>query len=194
MSHNIHRQVAELHASAINQGFLSELGPRFLTLLYEALAQSPASVLIVETDGEQLRGFVSGGTGLGPIYRNLLKRVPALVLALWPVMFSYRKLKRIFEVLLHTQHATDNNLPSAELYSIAVSPEFRGSGVAERLYQSLRDEFAARGITEFKIVVGDALAPAQAFYRKVGATPMAAVQVHDGVGSTVFVDGRQRQP
>lgn len=190
-SQNIHRKVAELHVSAIDQGFLSELGPRFLTLLYEALDQSPGSVLIVETEGERLRGFVSGGKGLGPVYRSLLKRLPALILALWPVVFSYRQLKRISELLLHTQHATDKNLPSAELYSIAVSPEFRGSGVAERLYNSLRHEFAARGISEFKIVVGDTLAPAQAFYRKVGAKPTAAVQVHDGAGSTVFIDGGQ---
>lgn len=185
---SIHQQVAELHASAISQGFLSELGPRFLTLLYEALDQSAASVLIVEVEGQRLRGFVSGGTGLGPVYWALLRRLPALFFALWPVIFSYRKLKRIAEVLLHTRSASTDQLPASELYSIAVSPEFRGSGVAERLYTKLRDEFKARGISEFKIVVGDALVPAQTFYRKVGAVPVATVEVHDGVGSTVFVD------
>lgn len=193
MSRAIYRQVAELHASAINQGFLSELGPRFLTLLYDALDQSPTSVLIVEIDGERILGFVSGGTGLGPIYRNLLRRLPALVFALWPVVFSYRKLKRIFEVLRHTQHASDTSLPSAELYSIAVSPDSRGTGLAERLYNRLRDEFAARGISEFKIIVGDSLAPAQAFYRKVGAKPIAGIQVHNGVGSIVFVDANRER-
>lgn len=185
---NIYRQVAELHAAAINQGFLSELGPRFLTLLYEAIDQSPSSVLIVEVEEETVRGFVSGGTGLGPVYRNLFKRLPALVFALWPVIFSYRKIKRIAEVLLHTQKGSSRQLPDAELYSIAVSPVFRGTGVAERLYQSLRAEFSARGIGQFKIVVGDVLAPAQAFYKKVGAIPMASIEVHDGVGSTVFID------
>ncbi len=185
---HIHRQVAELHAAAINQGFLSELGPGFLTLLYEAIDQRPVSVLIVEVEGTSVRGFVSGGTGLGPVYRNLLKRLPALVFYLWPVMFSFRKLKRIVEVLLHTRKAVSDQLPNAELYSIAVSPEFRGAGVAERLYNNLRDEFAERGIGEFKIMVGDALAPAQAFYRKIGAVPRASIEVHGGVGSTIFVD------
>lgn len=187
--HKIHQRVAELHIAAINQGFLSELGPRFLTLLYEALDKSPTSVLIVETEGERLCGFVSGGTGLGPVYRNLMKYLPALIFALWPVMFSYRKLKRITEVLLHTRQQSDTEFPRAELYSIAVAPEFRGTGVAERLYKSLRNELTARGIKEFKIVVGDTLAPAQAFYRKMGATPRSTIQVHDGSTSTVFVDG-----
>lgn len=185
---SIHRQVAELHASAISQGFLSELGPRFLTLLYEALDQSAASVLIVEVEGQKVSGFVSGGSGLGPVYWTLLRRFPALLFSLWPVIFSFRKLKRIAEVVLHTRSASADQFPTAELYSIAVSPEFRGTGVAERLYTKLRDEFKARGISEFKIVVGDALVPAQTFYRKVGAVPVSSVEVHDGVGSTVFVD------
>lgn len=184
----IYRQVAELHAAAIDQGFLSRLGPNFLTLLYEAIDQSPTSVLILETKEGRLCGFVSGGSGLGPIYRHLLRRFPALIAALWPVIFSPRKLRKIAEVVLHTRKQPEANLPKAELYSIAVSPEFRGTGVAEQLYQSLRSDFSERGVTEFKVVVGDMLAPAQAFYRKMGAEPKLTLQVHDGVGSTVFVD------
>lgn len=184
----VYRQVAELHAAAIDQGFLSQLGPRFLTLLYEAMDRSTTSVLILETREGKLCGFVSGGTGLGPIYRQLLKRLPLLIAALWPVMFSPRKLGKIVEVVLHTRKQPAANLPEAELYSIAVSPEFRGRGVAERLYRSLRSAFVERGITEFKIVVGDSLAPAQAFYRKVGADPKMTIHVHKGIGSTVFVD------
>jgi ribosomal protein S18 acetylase RimI-like enzyme len=185
---SIHRQVAELHASAINQGFLSELGPHFLTLLYEALDQSVTSVLIVEVEDQTVRGFVSGGTGLGPVYRALFRRLPYLLFALWPVFFSYRKLKRIAEVLLHTRQAAEEELPKAELYSIAISSEVRGSGLAERLYEKLRDEFKARGISEFKIVVGDTLAPAQKFYRKMGATAVTSIQIHGELDSTVFVD------
>lgn len=187
-SRAIYRQVAELHAAAINQGFLSQLGPHFLTLLYEALDQSPTSVLILESKEGRLCGFVSGGSGLGPIYRHLLRRLPDLISALWPAIFSPRKLRKIAEVVLHTRKQPEANLPKAELYSIAVSPEFRGTGVAERLYQSLRSDFAERGVTEFKIVVGDMLAPAQAFYRKMGAKPQVTLQVHDGAGSTVFLD------
>ena len=37
---SVYRQIAELHCSAIDQGFLAELGPAFLTLLYKALDQS----------------------------------------------------------------------------------------------------------------------------------------------------------
>lgn len=187
----VYRQVAELHSTAIDQGFLSQLGPRFLTLLYEAIDQSPASVLIVETRDGLLCGFVSGGIGLGPVYRLLFRRLPSLLAALWPLAFSPSKLCRVVEVLLHTRKQSAADLPSAELYSIAVSPEFRRSGVAERLYDSLGQAFVKRGITEFKIVVGDTLPPAQAFYRKMGAEPKMTIEIHGGAFSTVFVDGRR---
>lgn len=185
---SIYRQVAELHAQAIDQGFLAQLGPAFLALLYEAIDQSASSVLIVETNEGRLCGFVSGGTGLGPVYRNLLKRIPSLAVSMAPVLFSPRKLKRIAEVVVHTRAPSPSGLPDAELYSIAVDPRFRGTGVAERLYRSLCNQFAAGGTREFRIVVGDGLAPAQAFYRKMGAKPVSTLQVHDGAGSTVFVD------
>ena len=189
---SIYRQVAELHASAIDQGFLSQLGPRFLELLYEAIDASDSSVLLVETRNGRLCGFASGGTGIGPVYRRLLRRLPALIAALWPVMFSPRKLRRIAELLRHSRQPCPAGLPQAELYSIAVAPAFRGSGVAERLYTALRQAFAEREVAAFRIVVGDSLAPARAFYLRMGAVPRTTVQVHQGAASTVFVDEHPR--
>jgi ribosomal protein S18 acetylase RimI-like enzyme len=48
------RRVAELHAGQITTGFLSLLGPRFLTRLYRRMARSPhAFVLVAEPSGGQ---------------------------------------------------------------------------------------------------------------------------------------------
>lgn len=184
----VYRQIAELHATAIDQGFLSQLGPRFLTLLYEAIDQSPTSILIVEMEGEYVKGFVSGGTGLAPIFRHLLGRLPALVMALWPVALSPRELFRIAEILMYNFQTKEDTFPKVELYSIAVSPQFRGSGTAVRLYNSLREALAKRGLSEFKIIVGETLLPAQAFYTKMGAVPVGKVTLHGSATSTVFVD------
>lgn len=41
------RQVAQIHASAMPTAFLSQLGVRFLTELYRALATSPFSRCVV---------------------------------------------------------------------------------------------------------------------------------------------------
>ncbi|WP_449284252.1 GNAT family N-acetyltransferase [Luteimonas qiangzhengi] len=57
-------------------------------------------------------------------------------------------------------------MPDAELLSLAVAPEARGSGVADTLYRNLVEDFQARGVDAFRIIVGEGLAPA---HRSTGA-------------------------
>lgn len=186
-----YRRVAQLHAENIDQGFLSTLGPRFLSLLYRAIDESPDSVLIVTREGVQVVGFVAGTLDMGQVYRRLLRHWLSLGLSLAPSLLIPTRLWRIIEILQHTRgeggHTQGMTLPAAELLSIAVDPSFRGRGHAERLYAELSAYFAERGLAEFKIVVGAALAPAHRFYRRMGAVPVAEIEVHQGVASTVYV-------
>ncbi len=187
-----YRQVAELHSAAIDQGFLSQLGPNFLSLLYEVIDKSPTSILIISKENGLVRGFVCGTVGLGPVYRSLLRRLPSLALALLPLIASPKKILRVFEILRHISKTPEEDLPLAELLSIAVTPAVRGSRLATQLYEGLRKAFGDMGIPEFRIVVGKTLGPAQAFYRKMGAMPRAEIAVHGGAVSTVFVDGQPK--
>lgn len=183
----VYRQVANLHATAIDRGFLTELGEPFLALLYEAIDQDASAVLITRSAEDRVVGFVSGGSGLGPLYRRLLRRAPSVAWSLLPTMLSPRKLRKIAELLWHSREEKADRLPRAELMSIAVSPDLRRSGCAAELYRELCEHFRQHGVADFKIVVGDALAPAQAFYRKMGAEPVSQITVHGDVTSTVFV-------
>lgn len=183
-----HRRVAELHVANLDQGFLSTLGVGFVSLMYEAIAASPDSVLLVEERDGEVVGFVSAGAGLGSVYRRMLRRPLALTRRLLPIVFSVRKLLRVIEILRYgRQRAGASALPAAELLSIAVDPAYRGSGVAERLYARLVAEFARRGVDAFAITVGAALAPAHRFYRRMGAEPVGEVEVHRGEKSIVYV-------
>lgn len=184
----VYRQVARLHAEGIHQGFLSTLGERFLALLYEAMDTAPASVLLTHVEEGQVVGFVSGSHGLGPVYRALLRRPLRLAGALWPVLLAPAKLWRVLEILRHSAGSeATRDLPTAELVSIVVAPDWRGRQVAERLYDALAAHFAAEGTAAFRIVVGEALAPAHRFYRRMGAVPAAEVTVHGGARSVVYV-------
>jgi ribosomal protein S18 acetylase RimI-like enzyme len=183
----IYPQIAAIHIENIDRGFLAQLGERFLALLYCAMDEDANTTLIVEQSQDRVVGFVSGGTGLGPVYRALLLRFPALFGALLPALLSPGKLYRIAEILLHSRSRVATDLPAAELFSIAVIPEARGTGCAERLYRGLCDHFAAAGVPAFRIVAGQGLDPAHAFYRRMGARPKEEVHVHGGALSTVYV-------
>ena len=183
-----YRQVAVLHAANIDQGFLATLGVPFLALMYRALDEAEESVLLTEEQGGRVVGFVSGGEGMGAIYRRMLRYPVRLGLSLLPSLMRPKRLKRILEILRYGVSATDgHDLPNAELLSIAVDASVRGTGVAERLYRRLQAHFSERGVGAFRIVVGDSLAPAHRYYRKMGAKPAGRIEVHAGEGSVVYL-------
>lgn len=187
---HLYRTVAELHIANINQGFLSTLGVGFVSLMYRAIDEGDDSVLLIERVNGQAVGFVAGATGMKPIYKRMLRYWPQLFWALLPSIFSPRRVWRIIEILRYSRSsggASGAVLPAAELLSIAVAPDFRGQRYAETLYRELGKHFLERGLPTFKIVVGSALVPAHKFYRRMGAQPVAEIEVHQGLASTVYV-------
>ncbi|MEG2940922.1 MAG: GNAT family N-acetyltransferase [Thermomonas sp.] len=183
----MYRQVAALHAANIDQGFLATLGEPFLALMYRAIDEAPGSVLFVEEEDSRVRGFISGGTGMGRIYRCMLRRPVALCVALMPSVTRPSRIGRILDILRYGRQKPAGRLPNAELLSLAIAPEARGSGMAERLYGRLALHFRSAGETAFKITVGDALVPAHRFYTRMGALPTRRTEVHRGQGSTLYV-------
>lgn len=186
--HGFYRQIAALHATSINQGFLATLGVPFLSLMYRAIDEAEDSVLLVEMRDDRVLGFVSAGKGMGPIYRRMLRRPFALAWSLLPSLARPSRVKRILDILRYGQgKSAESVLPSAELLSIAVAQGSRGTGIAEMLYRRLVAHFGERGVDVFKIIVGDALAPAHRFYLRMGAEPVGRIEVHAGEGSKVYV-------
>lgn len=190
----IYRRVAELHAANLDQGFLATLGTRFLALMYQAIGESPTCVLIVAHDAAgEVVGFIAGGGGMSAIYRRMLRRWRPLGVSLLPVLVSPSKLWRIVEILRYGRSQsgaageTSDALPEAELFSIAVDAAHRGKGHAEELYRGLERHFRGRGEPAFRIVVGDKLAAAHRFYRRMGAQAVARIEVHRGEHSVVYV-------
>lgn len=190
---DLYQQVARLHVDNINQGFLTTLGIGFVSLMYQAIDEAHDSVLLVEERDGCVAGFVSGGCGMGAIYKQMLRSPFRLGLALMPSLLRPRRVLRIFEILRYSRgHTLPEGLPTAELLSIAVAPSCRGQQVADRLYCRLEDHFRETGTTSFRIIVGKALAPAHRFYQRMGAVPTTDVEVHQGEVSTVFVHQLKR--
>lgn len=186
--HDLYRQVGALHARNLEQGFLSTLGADFLALMYQAIDEAAGSVLLVEEHAGVVVGFVSGTSGMAAIYKRMLHHPVRLAGALAPCVLRPKHLLKMLEILRYAKRSgRSDDLPEAELLSIAVSPAWRGQQVADRLYLRLIEHFSRCGITEFKITVGDALVPAHRFYRRMGAVLAAEVQVHNGERSQVYL-------
>lgn len=183
-----YRQVAKLHVRCLDQGFLATLGEDFLTLMYEAIDHADGTMLITEDRDGQVAGFITGGAGMGAIYRRMLRSPVRLGLALAPALLRPAKVWRIFEIVRYSGDSVlPASVPDAELLSLAVAPEWRGKAVADQLYQRLVERFRLEGVGAFRIIVGQRLDPAHRFYQRMGAISAGQIEVHRGEASTVYV-------
>lgn len=185
-----YQAVAEIHMTCIDRGFLSTLGVDFLALLYRAIEEGENSLLLTEQNGDRIVGFVAASTGMGMIYKKMLRRWPKLVRSLLPVLISPRRLWRVLEILRYSASGPSNSqvaLPPCELLSIAVVADARGQGHAESLYRRLCSELRVRSVPAFRIIVGGALGPAHRFYQRMGAQTVGELELHAGEKSVVYV-------
>ncbi|MEB8430945.1 GNAT family N-acetyltransferase [Cocleimonas sp. KMM 6892] len=183
------RAIANLHYQCINLGFLSKLGVNFLFYLYKSMSLSDDVVVVIAKDQDKIIGFITGTQGrFSGVYKHLIKKhlVP-VSLILIPRLLRFSNFKKIIEILFYTKGKNDlSDLPKAELLSLAVAKEHRGSGVSQQLFIMLAEHFKEIKIQKFKIVVGEELIGAQKFYEKMGAARERVLEVHSGNSSVIY--------
>ena len=181
-----YQDAAILHIASIPSGFLPTLGVKFLSLMYRCIDEATSTILITKYKDDQLVGFVTGSVGTENLYRLMLVHPFALVLALLPVVFSIKKIRKIFSILSHSSGPVRASYPAPELLTICVNSSFRRRGIADELYVKLCNEFKSKSVGEFVVIVGEAL-EANQFYLKKGAIVVGQLQVHAGSDSNVFI-------
>lgn len=181
-------QIAKIHQQEINQSFLSELGVNFLSKLYEAMAVSPSSFIVVAKDNSRVVGFISGCTNVGKFYRDFLKKnFFSAPLILLPKIFKISIFKKILEVLKYPFAEKERNLPEAELLTIALLKEFQGQGIIQKVFDKFISEMKRQEIKQFKVIVGINLARAIGFYEKMGFKICSSISVHKGKPSRIYI-------
>jgi ribosomal protein S18 acetylase RimI-like enzyme len=180
-------QAADLHRHSIPTGFLSSLGPSFLRQLYKAISACPDGFGYVwtEVDGRVL-GFVACSTATGKLYKQALIR-RGLLMALPILRFIVRPsfIRRMWDTFRYPSE-TAEDLPPAEILSIAVSPDARGKGVGKALMQAAFDEFKRRRTSAVRVAVWAENETANAFYQRCGYT-LAHTRRHHGLAMNIYV-------
>lgn len=179
------KEVAKLHKLNI-PGFLSTLGIPFLTLLYRKMAEDPTSFVLVANSKDGIEGFVSASINVKKFYKSFLASSFSQVTVTLILQFMNLSVwRKIFETLRYP--LKDNDLPHAELLSMAVIEEARGREVAIRLFEALKKEMREKKVKKFKVTVGSDNVRANKFYEKVGFKFLTQIEVHAGEKSNVWV-------
>jgi ribosomal protein S18 acetylase RimI-like enzyme len=93
--------------------------------------------------------------------------------------------KRIFETLFYPRRVPQD-LPRAEVLSVAVDGECRGQGVGGMLMQACLERFRSLGIGHVKAAVGAENPGANSYYRKAGFE-LVITMMHHGKAMNQYV-------
>jgi ribosomal protein S18 acetylase RimI-like enzyme len=190
-------RVADLHMTAINEGFLASLGPRFLGKLYARIVKSPHGFLIVAFDPGPgpVIGFVAGATSVRRLYGEFLLR-DGLIAGVSSAPRLVRSIPRVVETLRYG--AKDESSPSSkergessegsetELLSLAVAASARGRGAGAKLVRSFHAAAAQAGSRTARVVVAAANETAIRVYLETGFVEAERFELHAGTESLLL--------
>ncbi len=173
---------AALHAGQISEGFLSILGPRFLTKLYRRVARTPGSFLLVVQDGTETVGFLAGSSDVSGLYRSFVLRdgVSAAVACAGRIFHSWR---RVLETL---RHGASGAADGAELLAVAVDPSVRGRGAGTLLVNGFLLELERRRQDAAHVVVAADNEIAITMYTRAGFGTAEKFELHPGTESLLM--------
>jgi ribosomal protein S18 acetylase RimI-like enzyme len=182
---------ARLHIAGQPGTFLTSLGPAVLTVLYQALPQSPVGFGFAALDSEpdssrvhspgaqengSIVGFVSATTSVGRLFlemgtRRLGQFLPPLCSRfVRNPSLALRSLQTILYPFVaddghnHGSATQTGDARGAELLSIMVEPDRRGHGLGGRLMQALLEACLARDLAWLDVTVDADNNGARRFY------------------------------
>jgi ribosomal protein S18 acetylase RimI-like enzyme len=177
---------ADLHVTAIDEGFLARLGAPFLCRLYRRLAISPHGFLLVAqgptSDGRPIGGFVAGSGSLPRLYREFVLHDGVATFATSGLRLV-RAAPRAFETLRYgsrSKRIAEAPPLETELLSLAVRESARGQGTGLALVEAFKTEATRRGARSARVVVGAGNDAAIALYRRSGFVDAGRFELHSG--------------
>jgi ribosomal protein S18 acetylase RimI-like enzyme len=86
-----------------------------------------------------------------------------------------------------TKYAATGSLPDAELVSIALHPDARGTGAADALVRAVLAEFSRRGAERVRVTTAVDNTAAAKVYERTGFRLLHRAEIHPGESSSIYV-------
>lgn len=174
-------QIVGIHVRAFPGFFLTELGPKFLRVLYAGMIESDDGVVIV-AEHQGLVGFVAGSTEQARLYRELRNRHfmsfgSAAILA---VARSPSWAFRLIRAIRRPGEAAAMS-SSACLMSIAVDPLCQASGAGSELVRRFEARLIELGCQDYCLTTDlEHNAPVRKFYERLGLSVRCETITREG--------------
>lgn len=182
------RQIALIHKIEIPKGFLSTFGIFFLARMYQSLADSPYSFLIVAQKQGKVIGFICGGIDTGKAMKRFLFHQGLFVMPqLISKIFSLKIINKILETFFYPKQKFNHQLPNSEILNFCVLSEMQRKGLGKKLFFELIECFRKKDVKKIKIITGAYQKKAQSFYEGLSAEKVSDIEVHKGIRSYIYI-------
>ncbi len=183
--------IARLHHSTIRAGFLTQLGPSFLDVLYKYLIRN--EIVLIERDEAGINGFVSCSINSDTLMKRFIFNPRAIAILMNRLVTDPRLIKPSLETLtlpfkktILNSSPNDMLLPKTELLSISVDSNRQNSGVGSSLLEALEGELKRHNVHCYKVIAGVTLESANRFYLKHGFMRFGLIRIHGNNVSTIY--------
>lgn len=152
-SRQLARQAADLHYDSLSySSFITKFGRGFLAALYQSLLDYRLGFLLYAEREGRLAGFIMACPDSSQVMSVLRRRPCTFARFILPRLLMQPALIRNAWQSLSYAKAEGVTIP-AELLVIAVNEKLRSQGLGAALVARLDQEFAQRGIKEYKVTV-----------------------------------------
>ena len=158
------KQVSKMHQSYLDAGVISHLGQEFLIEFYKCLLKQKSTFTYVSISDGIVVGFVTGAINLKLIPKLLFKN-------LWyPFILSTLKNPKIVVQVIQMPFypSFKQNKKIGEIFSLAVSSEYRKKGTGKSLIRTAEKKFKKMGYHNYQVSVRKKMISANKFYKKIG--------------------------
>lgn len=176
--------IAALHVAEIPWGLLSGMGPRFVAAFYRTLLDGPWGFGFLAEQGGRPVGYCCGVVHWRRFYAVFVRRNWLLAAQSVFGRIARGGVRRLFET---TKYAAAASLPDAELLSIALHPDARGTGTADALVRAVLDEFARRGVSRVRVTTAADNTAAARVYERSGFRLVQRAEIHPGESASIYV-------
>lgn len=162
-------QIVGIHERAFPGFFLTELGPRFLRVLYAGMIGSNVGVVVVAED-KGLVGFVAGSPNQARLYREL-RNQHLVAFGFAAAMGAVRKPGSAFRLLRAIGRPREAAAMSSTacLMSIAVDPLCQANGAGSEMVRQFEARLIELGCPDYCLTTDtEHNAPVRRFYERLG--------------------------
>lgn len=165
-------KIVEVHVKAFSGFFLTSLGSRFLTRLYEGFLSKREGLLRVAIIDGRIVGFSAGTTAPVSFFAELRRdkwlsflcaAIPGLIRN--PIVV----LKKLYNAFFYKGDSVESLNSAALLSSIAVEPDFKGQSIGKLLLEDFEHQVTQRSDLHHVYLITDKFGNVSVinFYKKL---------------------------